>query len=182
MWMVYSHNIEDISLSAQLYLKDSFITLFLIISILVSILVWWILLAHENRKRAEDELEKQYEILKVQQLKSQQQAQMIEQTHDSVISTDLDGIITSFNHGSEILLEYTADEMIGKHITTIYLEEDYSSLGENIAILMHNGEYNTEVRLVKKSQEVIEADLSLSILKDSNGKPTGMVGYSQDIT
>jgi len=182
MWMVYSSDIQSNSLEAISYIKESFMTLFLIISILVSILVIWILLTHENRQLAEDELEEQYGILKIQQLKSQHQAQMIEQTHDSVISTDLDGTIISFNHGSEVLLGYKAQEIIGKHITLIYLEEDYEILGKNIEILMKEGEHNIEVRLVKKSREVVDTDLSLSILKDAEGKPSGMVGYAQDIT
>ncbi len=116
------------------------------------------------------------------ELKHTQQKQIIEQIHDSVIATDLKGVIISANHGTEILLGYNVDEMIGKHIRMLYLEEDYESLGENIELLMKNEEYHSTVRLVKKSKEVIDADLSLSLLKDENDKSIGMVGYSQDIT
>lgn len=116
------------------------------------------------------------------QLKYAHQAQIIKQIHDSVISTDFDGYITSWNLRSERLLGYKADEMIGKHIAAIYLEEDYESLQKNIDKLMQKGEHKVEVRLVKKSKEVIFADLSLSLLKDEKRKPIGMVGYVQDIT
>ncbi len=116
------------------------------------------------------------------QLKYAHQAQIIEQIHDSVISTDLEGIITSWNHGAEYLLGYTEDEAIGKHITMLYLEEDFESLGKNIETLMQKGEYHATVRLVKKSKEIMDADLSLSLLRDEKGEPVGMVGYSQDIT
>ncbi|MEA3372404.1 MAG: EAL domain-containing protein [Campylobacterota bacterium] len=119
---------------------------------------------------------------KEMQFKYAQQAQMIEQIHDSVISTDLEGVITSWNTGSEVLLGYKADEMIGEHVTKIYLEEDYETLKKNIDRLKQKGEYHTEVRLVKKSKEVIFADLSLSLLNNEKGAPIGMVGYSQDIT
>ncbi len=119
---------------------------------------------------------------KVIQLQYIQQSQIIEQIHDSVISTDLEGIITSFNHGSRLLLGYEADEMIGTHIAKIYLEEDFEKLGKNIENLMQNGESHSEVHLVKKSGEVIDADLSLSLLRDEKGEPIGMVGYSQDIS
>ena len=116
------------------------------------------------------------------QLKYSHQAQIIEQIHDSVISTDLDGYITSWNMGSEQLLRYKADEMLGKHITVLYLEEDYESLQNNIDKLMQRGEYKTEIRLVKKSKEIIFAELSLSLLKDEKGESIGMVGYTQDVT
>ena len=116
------------------------------------------------------------------QLKYTQQAQMIEQIHDSIISTDLQGVITSFNHGSELLSGYKADEIIGQHITLLYPPEDWEKLESSIKKLMQNGENHLEVRLVKKSKEIFNANLSLSLLKDESGKPTGMVGYSQDIT
>lgn len=182
MWMVYSSSIELFSPEVLLYLEESFSILFLIISILITILVWWILLTHENRVLAENELEDQNTILRQAQLKSQYQSQMIEQIHDSIISTNLDGIITSFNYGSEVLLEYKAENIIGKHITLLYPEEDRKSLLKNIALLMKNGERHSEVRLVKLSGRVIDADLSLSLLRDENGNPIGMIGYSQDIS
>ena len=84
------------------------------------------------------------------ELKYTQQLQMIEQIHDCVISTDLKGIITSFNHGSEILLEYKSDEIIGSHITTIHLKNDFEKVSKSIEILTKDGEFNGEVFLVKK--------------------------------
>ena len=35
---------------------------------------------------------------------------------------------------------------------------------------------------VKKSKEIVHADLSLSVIKDEKGNIIEMVGYSQDIT
>lgn len=116
------------------------------------------------------------------QLKYAHQAQIIEQIHDSVISTDLDGYITSWNRGSEQLLGYAADEMIGKHIRILYSKEDFESYQNSIKRLMQRGECKSEIRLVKKSKESILVEQSLSILKDENGEPIGIVCYSQDIT
>jgi len=116
------------------------------------------------------------------QLKVDQQAQIIEQIHESVISTDLKGYISSWNKGSEVLLGYKSSEMIGKHIKSLYLKEDYESLQNNIDILMQKAKCKAEIRLVKKSKELIFADLSLSLLKNEKGMPIGIIGYSQDIT
>ena len=116
------------------------------------------------------------------QLKYSKQAQMIQQIHDSIISTDLDGFITSCNYGSEFLLGYKSNELVGKHITMLYLKEDFESLEHNINLLKKNGEHHTTVRLVKKSKKVVDADLSLSLIRDEKGNPIEMVGYAQDIT
>jgi diguanylate cyclase (GGDEF)-like protein/PAS domain S-box-containing protein len=116
------------------------------------------------------------------QLKNKQQAQIIEQIHDSVIATDLDGFITSWNYGSELLLEYSSSEMIGKHITSIYREEDYKSLEQIIETLKKRGSAKAEVYLVKKSSEILNVELSLSLLKNEDNEIIGLVGYSKDIT
>ncbi len=116
------------------------------------------------------------------ELKALHQQQIIEQIHDSVISMDLGGIITSWNSSSELLLGYSADEVIGKHISLIYLDEDLQVLGKNISLLMKDGENYVTVRLVTKSNEVLHVDLSLSLLKNEDATPIGMIGYAKDIT
>lgn len=115
-------------------------------------------------------------------LKAAHQQQIIEEIHDSVISTDLDGKIIAWNSGSEVLLGYRASEVIGKHISFIYLEEELSSLEQNIKHLMEKGQTYSTVHLMTKSKKVLTCNLSLSILRDENSIPIGMVGYSQDIT
>ncbi len=116
------------------------------------------------------------------QLKYSQQAQIFEQVHGCIALTDLEGTITSWNRGSELLLGYTADEVIGQSIRIIYPEEDYMLLEQNVALLMKNGKNNIIVRFQKKSKEIIFADLSLSLLLDEEKKPIGVIGYSQDTT
>jgi diguanylate cyclase (GGDEF)-like protein/PAS domain S-box-containing protein len=116
------------------------------------------------------------------QLKNTQQTQIINQIHDSVVSTDLDGNITSWNHASEVILGYSAQEMIGKHITYIYPEEDYDALDRNIKLLKKHGFRDSEAKVITKNGEIIYIDLSLSLLKDEDNYPIGMIGYSKDIT
>nr|WP_321265676.1 bacteriohemerythrin [uncultured Sulfurimonas sp.] len=119
---------------------------------------------------------------KTLELKYTQQAKIIDQIHDGVVITDLEGYLTKWNRGAEILLGYTSQEIIGKHVTILYLEKDFESLNENIETLMKDGELNIIRKVVKKSKEIIDIDLSLSLLKDEKDKPIGMIGYVQDIT
>ena len=119
---------------------------------------------------------------KEQQLKYAQQAQMIEQTHDSVISTDLEGNILTWNYGSELIFGYKAEEAIGKHVTMIHRKEDLEDFKKNIEYLMRIGEYKADVSLLTKHNNRISVSLSLSLLRDEQGRPTNIVGYAQDIT
>lgn len=112
-----------------------------------------------------------------------EQAQIIDQIHDAVVSTDLGGFITSWNKGAERNFGYSAQEMLGRHISTVYPEEEHEFLQhEVIEPLKQKGEHEIEVRPQKKSGEKFFAHLSLSMLYDDQGKAKGMVGYAIDIT
>jgi diguanylate cyclase (GGDEF)-like protein/PAS domain S-box-containing protein len=116
------------------------------------------------------------------QLKYIYQAQIIEQVHDSIITTDLDGNIVSWNLGSEKIFGYTASETINENISMIYRQEDISTYTQYIPTLMKKGIYNADMYFVKKSKELIPISFSLSLLKDENGNPIGVVSINKDNT
>ena len=117
------------------------------------------------------------------QLKYFHQAQIIEQIHDGIVTTDLEGNIVGWNTGAEKLFGYSQSEVIGKHISMIYRQEDMPVLKENIrASLLDTGLYNGDLIFVKKSKDTISVALSLSMLKDEKGNTIGMIGINQDIT
>jgi two-component system cell cycle sensor histidine kinase/response regulator CckA len=122
-----------------------------------------------DRKRAEEAI--------------RQQAQIIDQIHDSVVSTDLGGYVTSWNKGAERLFGYTAAEALGRHISFVYREEQHDFLRDQvIAPLKHKGDHQVEVQMRRKSGEDFFAHLSLSLCTDPEGSLNGMIGYSLDIT
>jgi len=116
------------------------------------------------------------------QLKYSHQAQIIEQIHDSLTTTDLKGNIVSWNLGSEKTFGYSASEAIGKHISMLYRQEDMETLKEYIPTLMETGVYNADLYLVKKSKDLVPISFSLSLLRDESGKPMGIVGINKDNT
>ncbi|MEJ2179309.1 MAG: PAS domain S-box protein [Gammaproteobacteria bacterium] len=112
-----------------------------------------------------------------------EQARILDQIHDSVVSTDLDGFVTSWNRGAERQFGYEAEEVIGKHISFVYPEDQYEFLvKEIIEPLQEKGEHETEVIMHRKSGEKFYGLLSLSLQHDEDGNATGMIGYSMDIT
>ena len=116
------------------------------------------------------------------QLKYFYQSQMIEQIHDSITTTDLEGKIVSWNKGSEKTFGYTAEEMIGKSVGMLYRKEDLASLEEYVSTLMKTGVYNADLELVTKSKKLIPISFSLTLLRDENGIPIGVVGINKDNT
>jgi len=146
-----------------------------------------IILDISERRKTEKELNKHRDHL--EQLVAErsavlkEQAQIISQIHDSVISTDLNGIVLSWNNGASKLYGYQADEMLGKHIGSLYPKEEHRFLAEDvIRRLKEKGELDIEVRMQKKNGKKFHSHLSLSLLFDDSGNPKGMVGYSIDIS
>ena len=85
--------------------------------------------------------------------------------------------------GAERLFGYTSNEMVGKHIATVYPKEEHAFLqNEIIAPLQAKCDHEVEVRMRRKSGEDFYAHLSLSMLHDEHGNAVGMIGYSMDIT
>jgi PAS domain S-box-containing protein len=107
---------------------------------------------------------------------------IIERSHNSVVSTDLDGIVVSWNAGAESLFGYSKKEALGRHVSFVFREKKHAYLGRIIRKLKQKGFYEAEVELVKKSDEDFFGYLSLSMLHDDQGKAMGMVGYTMDIT
>ncbi len=136
-------------------------------------------------QRIATEIERQKHLLESKKAEDaiREQALIIDQIHDSVISTNLDGVVTSWNKGAERLFGYSADEMMGDHISRVYPEEDHEFLfKKRMVSLKKKGNHEVEVRMRRKSGDVFYAHLFLSMLRDKHGVDTGMIGYSMDIT
>ncbi|MDO8932794.1 MAG: EAL domain-containing protein [Rhodocyclaceae bacterium] len=110
-----------------------------------------------------------------------EQTQILDQIHESVITMDLDGYITSWNRGAERLFGYAAAEVVGRHILFLYADPDDDDASFQDVFLEHGGR-EMEVRRRRKSGEIFWASLQLSLVRDADERPTGIIGYLNDIT
>jgi diguanylate cyclase (GGDEF)-like protein/PAS domain S-box-containing protein len=110
------------------------------------------------------------------------QSQILDQIHESVLTTDRMGYITSWNRGAEQLFGYTAVEAVGRHILFLYVDEHQDDGPDLPDAFAEQGGRMMEVRRRKKSGEVFWASLSLSPLRDLDDNPIGLIAYLTDIT
>jgi len=110
------------------------------------------------------------------------QAQIIDQTHDAVISTDMRGVIRTWNRGAERIFGYTGEEAMGKSVSMLSLPEQENFLRKQIAAAIATGNMQTEIVARRKSGEMATVHLSLSMMRSENGEPTGVVGVALDIS
>ncbi|MYN02006.1 EAL domain-containing protein [Pseudoduganella sp. DS3] len=108
----------------------------------------------------------------------QHQSQILDQIHESVLTMDLNGFITSWNKGAERLFGYSAVEAVGRNIIFLYDDEDETFDDSFLA----DGGRLMEVRRKKKNGEIFWASLSLSPLCDMEDRSIGLIAYLTDIT
>jgi PAS domain S-box-containing protein len=133
--------------------------------------------------RIQQELQESEERLRSALAVSQRMAAIVESSDDAIISKDLQGTVTSWNPGAEKMFGYTAEEIIGKPITTIIppeLHDDERRILATIARGERIRHFET-VRITKSGQR-IEVSLTVSPVKGEDGRITGAAKIARDIT
>lgn len=119
---------------------------------------------------------------KEMQLKFSQQTHIIKHVNDSVISTDLEGNIISWNEGSQKMLGYTATEVIGKSMSIFHRQEDLKQSMEYIQTVLKNGRLDVDICLVAKSKKLLYTSMTLTTIEDENNNVIGITSVFKDIT
>ena len=115
--------------------------------------------------------------------KVSQLASIVESSNDAIIGKSLSGRITSWNAGAERLYGYTASEAIGQPIDLLMPSDGHD---EMFAILdkIKRGDaiHHYETVRTRKDGTRIDVSITVSPVKDSNGKIVGASAIARDIT
>jgi len=106
---------------------------------------------------------------------------ILKNSTDIIITTDLNGNIVTFNTAGERILGYTNEEIKGKPALILW-KEPKERQAVLQAVMEHGSITNYKTVLVSKQGEEVEVSLAISQLKDSKGNVIGTVGISRDIT
>jgi PAS domain S-box-containing protein len=111
-------------------------------------------------------------------------AAVVEHSDDAIVTKDLDGIITSWNRGAERLFGYTAAEAVGRPITTILIPHDRLDEEREILGRIRRGEHVDHYETIRRCKDGSLLDISLTVspLKDAEGKIVGASKIARDIT
>ena len=108
---------------------------------------------------------------------------LVENAADLIITTDLDDRILTWNRGAEVLFGYNKDEVIGKHLSILLPQERVHELAEMRAKVEISGALrDIEVRSKRKDGVMIYLSLSVSPIRDVEGRIIGFLRVAKDIT
>ena len=111
-------------------------------------------------------------------------------TGNAIIAMDLDGTITVFNPGAELMLGYSADEVVGvstpeRMLDVDELAEAFGVEPEWSVVLARAARDETESReltYVRKDGTRLRVAQRLTVERDADGHPIGYLGVGSDIT
>ncbi|WP_051809070.1 PAS domain S-box protein [Actinoplanes subtropicus] len=101
-----------------------------------------------------------------------------------VIRLDSDGVVRSWNPGAVKLTGYVADEVVGRHVSMFYTEEDKrGAMAEReMASAARDGSLEVEGWRIRKDGTRFWANVVLSPILDDQGEVTGFVKVARDLT
>src|SRR5215471_7164569 len=110
-------------------------------------------------------------------------AAIVQSSADAVVAKNLDGTITDWNASAERIFGYKAKEIIGKSILTLIPKERHPEETEIIRKI-RKGESIDHYQTVRRRKDgrLIEVSLTISPIKDFNGKIVGVSKVARDIT
>ena len=112
-----------------------------------------------------------------------QLAAIVMSTHDAIYSENMDGVINTWNYGAELLLGYTAEEVIGQPVT-ILMPEGREDEEPEILARIRAGEVMKHHETVRRRKDGALLNISLTVapIRDADGNIVGASKISHDIT
>ena len=97
---------------------------------------------------------------------------------------DKDGYITTWNPGAQRLKQYAPDEIIGKHLSRFFTEEDIERgrPQELMRLATERGRVEDEGWRVRKDGSRFWANIVLTAIRDTTGEMTGFAKVTRDFT
>jgi PAS domain S-box-containing protein len=101
----------------------------------------------------------------------------------SLYVTNLDGNITYYGMGSEVMFGWQKNEIIFKHVGILHTKEDATSrLPFILDQVKKAGHYDLEINLIKKDGYIFPVMLTVNQFLDTEGKISGYIFMAKDIT
>ena len=109
-------------------------------------------------------------------------ALLLASVQDSIIVTDLDGIVTYWNEGATRLFGWTADEMLRRPLTDRVPAEGRAAMTAVTTAIRDGQDFSGEWQDYRKDGSRVWIDAQVRRINDVAGHPIALLGLSRDIS
>ena len=105
-------------------------------------------------------------------------------TDYAIYMVDPNGIVTNWNRGAQRIEGYRTEEIVGRHFSCFYTEEDRAANvpQQALEIAARDGRFETETWRVRKDGSRFLASVVIDALKDDSGQLIGFAKITRDVT
>jgi len=108
---------------------------------------------------------------------------LLENAGDAIVSTDAEDRILSWNRAAEVIFGYSREEVIGKSLAILTLQNHPTELLDiRTKVELTGPMRNLEVRRKRKDGSIFNVSLAVSATRDTDGKTVGFLYIAKDIT
>ena len=113
-----------------------------------------------------------------------EQASLLNLTHDSIFVRDMNDVITYWNHAAEEFYGWTAEDVVGKRVTTHQLLKTVfpAPLDKIDAELLSTGRWEGELVHTKADGTQVVVTSRWSLLRDERQRPLTVLETNNDVT
>jgi PAS domain S-box-containing protein len=111
-------------------------------------------------------------------------AAIVESSDDAIISKNLKGVVTSWNAAAEHIFGFTAQEAIGKPISSLIMPPDRMEEESSIIASIAQGKKVDHFQTVRitKSGKLVDVSVSVSPIRNNKGDIIGASNITRDIS
>ncbi|MEN6425635.1 MAG: PAS domain S-box protein [Phycisphaerales bacterium] len=99
----------------------------------------------------------------------------------AIMMADENRQLVSWNKFTEQLLGRGEEQLRGRDVATLYPPEEWEKICA-LSIRRRGMQHHLETKMICGNAEVIDVDISLSVVHDSDGRITGSIGVIRDVT
>jgi two-component system, sensor histidine kinase PdtaS len=105
-------------------------------------------------------------------------------TDCAICMLDPNGIVISWNAGAERILGYPADEIVSRHFSCLFIEEDQRGEKPNelLTTADRTDRYESEFWQVRKNGDQFRALVVVDAIRDHDGRIVGFAKLTRDLT
>ncbi|NJR59493.1 MAG: response regulator [Cyanobacteria bacterium CRU_2_1] len=112
----------------------------------------------------------------------EEQAQLLDLAHDTILALNMSNVITFWNHGAEVMYGWTKAEALGKNAHELLQMQFLRPLAEIEAEFLKIGYWEGESIHTKRDGTTVVVASRWALRRDSQGRPIEILKISNDIT